>query len=244
MRVRGIFVFALLCGVASAQSNPFPPVWHPGDPPPPDPGLPQRRAPQPPITHQAANAQGIGSPATQVENSGPIGTWSTDQQAGLYQEVGTAGAHRLIMEVKPGATHFDLQFINQGEDQTDLPAAQVAVSFKGGQSFTFPASHRYLVGAHENVYSTSLPDGLVKVWIHDLTALSSASVSFPGSPIPAWPIALDGTTMSVTAMAKAMNDAGIADLPAPWGSDGNTPAQADNSPGPQPLTANLDNNNL
>lgn len=230
MKISAILVLALTIGTAGAQSSSFIPTWRPGDPPPYNPG-PKAQPPTLPS---------MGSPSMASAPSPLPATWNATVQDGTYRDTGTAGSHELILEVPQGSRHFQVEIVDIGVPKITSPITQISISYLGGQTFQFAAKSDYSDQLHANVFMADLPDDEVKIWTHDLTALKSAFVSYPDSSIPGWTIALAGTTASVTAMASAMNDAGIVNLPSPWTPEGDSePSNVGDIASPQSLTANL-----
>jgi TPR repeat protein len=173
--------------------------------------------------------------------------WSYAHQDSVYSIIGTAGRNKLIMEVPVTSRHFSLIFEITGPRDFTSKSSPVSVTFNGGQEFSFKTDYSYNDTTSSNIFSAPLPDAEVRAWTHDFTALETATVAFPGSAIPSWKISLSGTTPTVTAMAKAMNDEGLTDLPAPWGPSGNDgsprealPAQSLSGASPRSVSAMTD----
>lgn len=135
--------------------------------------------------------------------------------------IGQTADHRMVMATSAATPHFALVFANKGADETNSNSVTISVTFNGGRSFFFDTKHAYTSRQQLNLFTTLLPDDEVKSWTHDLTALNSATVSFSNNIASSWTISLGGTTSAVTAMAHALNSAGIVDLPPPWTPSGN-----------------------
>jgi hypothetical protein len=149
------------------------------------------------------------------------GYWTSIQGNGAFTEMSTSGAPEFSFSLLRNAQHFSVSFFNDDKNMPHGSAVPIQLSFNDGA--TIP-----LTGAGSSMeLSADLPDDQVAAWTHHFTADQTMTVSFPGSSEPPWKFQLAGTTATITALAKAIEAAGITGLPAPWSAAGystNAPA--------------------
>lgn len=138
------------------------------------------------------------------------GAWTASEDNGSFADFGNDQAGVFALILPAGSRHFTVRLANQTWDLPPKTAQPIKISFDSGAQFL-------LAGFGEgHIVEAGLPDSEVKAWTHNFTAFSTMTITFPGTPQPAWVLSLAGTTPTVEAMAQAITVAGITGLPAPW----------------------------
>ncbi len=151
-----------------------------------------------------------------AEELATTGIWTAATDGGAYADVGVMETGKIAFALPANSKHFVLDLTRSDWSTSIGTEVILHVIFSGGDLFAFHG-----VASGDRI-KAEVPYDQVASWTHNFTARTLMMVSFQGLAASPWSIPLSGTTPTVTAMAKALNDAGISDLPPPWSTSNQT----------------------
>lgn len=179
-----------------------------------------------PSNQQGSPGLGPAQTSAVAEGQLPLssGNWNATNDHGSYTDTETSGLEKLAFVLPVNSLHFQLELSGFQAPLLAGSTVNFQASFDDGKMMSF-------VGTSDgSIVLSKIADSDVAEWTHEMTAEHTMTISFStiqesnGKSEPAWTIPLMGATATVTALADAMTQAGINDLPSPWNTKSNSPS--------------------